>query len=317
VTVRRPLFQFKRTTAAEWTTKNPVLLVAEPGVETNTGQWKIGDGTTPWNDLPYATSPANNLAIGSVTTGAAGANASAEIVGENPDQELNLVLPRGATGPANSLTIGTVTTGAPGASATADITGAAPNQVLDLLLPKGDTGGVPTGTGSPEGVRTAPVGSMYVDTAATNGAIIWQKVSGSGNTGWAVVYGDTGRRQIDNGDLQSGFANYLTGATGHYKLNVRRVGNMVRFSGAINMTGPLTAENIWPIPVGYRPHPAVEYGSFMEFGGAPRMMMLSATSASLNAPYWSSKPANLTSGAIAFTYYTNDAWPTTLAGTAY
>lgn len=47
------------------------------------------------------------------------------------------------------------------------------------------------GTGSPEGNVSAPVGSIYTDTAATNGAIRWVKASGTGNTGWRNDYGDT------------------------------------------------------------------------------------------------------------------------------
>lgn len=53
-----------------------------------------------------------------------------------------------------------------------------------------------TGTGSPEGKIAAPVGSVYTDTAATNGAIRWIKTSGTGNTGWRVEHGDTGWRDI-------------------------------------------------------------------------------------------------------------------------
>ena len=53
-----------------------------------------------------------------------------------------------------------------------------------------------TGTGFPEGVIAAPVGTEYVDTAATNGAIKWIKATGTGNTGWVVTYGDTGWRNI-------------------------------------------------------------------------------------------------------------------------
>lgn len=40
--------------AANWTTNNPVLLTGELGIENNTGYFKIGDGATTWNDLPYA-----------------------------------------------------------------------------------------------------------------------------------------------------------------------------------------------------------------------------------------------------------------------
>src|SRR5699024_4001105 len=54
------------------------------------------------------------------------------------------------------------------------------------------------GTGSPEGKVSAPVGSIYTDTAATNGAIRWIKSSGTGNTGWLVECGNTGIRDISS-----------------------------------------------------------------------------------------------------------------------
>ena len=46
-------FRFRRGTPAEWTTKNPILLSGEAGLELTTGHYKIGDGITRWNDLPY------------------------------------------------------------------------------------------------------------------------------------------------------------------------------------------------------------------------------------------------------------------------
>ncbi|MFN6965222.1 MAG: hypothetical protein ACK4S4_15860 [Pyrinomonadaceae bacterium] len=46
-------FQLKRDTAADWAARNPKLLDGEPGVETDTGRMKIGDGETLWNDLAY------------------------------------------------------------------------------------------------------------------------------------------------------------------------------------------------------------------------------------------------------------------------
>lgn len=45
---------------------------------------------------------------------------------------------------------------------------------------------VKVGTGSPEGVVVAPVGRLYVDQSGPNG-VVWQKVSGTGNTGWRVL----------------------------------------------------------------------------------------------------------------------------------
>lgn len=45
--------RLKGGTAQTWILKNPVLAPREPGVETDTHKWKIGDGETPWNLLPY------------------------------------------------------------------------------------------------------------------------------------------------------------------------------------------------------------------------------------------------------------------------
>ena len=46
-------FQFRRGTSSEWATANTVLASGEMGLETNTSQIKIGDGTTHWNNLSY------------------------------------------------------------------------------------------------------------------------------------------------------------------------------------------------------------------------------------------------------------------------
>ena len=53
-------FQFRRGKASSWKKNNPVLAVAEPGYETDTGMVKYGDGITPWNDLPYFKGEAAN-----------------------------------------------------------------------------------------------------------------------------------------------------------------------------------------------------------------------------------------------------------------
>ena len=45
--------QFRRDLAATWTANNPTLAQGELGLETDTKQFKIGDGTTAWNSLTY------------------------------------------------------------------------------------------------------------------------------------------------------------------------------------------------------------------------------------------------------------------------
>lgn len=46
-------FRLRRARAATWASLNDVLLDGELGLERDTGRVKIGDGTTPWNSLPY------------------------------------------------------------------------------------------------------------------------------------------------------------------------------------------------------------------------------------------------------------------------
>lgn len=49
--------QFRRDTAANWTDANPLLSQGELGYETDTTKFKLGDGTSYWNDLGYAFIP--------------------------------------------------------------------------------------------------------------------------------------------------------------------------------------------------------------------------------------------------------------------
>ena len=45
--------QFKRGTAEALARVNPVLAAGEPCFTTDENRFKIGDGSTAWNDLPY------------------------------------------------------------------------------------------------------------------------------------------------------------------------------------------------------------------------------------------------------------------------
>ena len=47
------------------------------------------------------------------------------------------------------------------------------------------------GTGMPNGVVEAPIGTTYIDTAKTKGALKWIKTTDGGNKGWRVIHGDT------------------------------------------------------------------------------------------------------------------------------
>lgn len=74
------------------------------------------------------------------------------------------------------------------------------------------------GRGMPNGVVTAPVGTTYVDEAVTNGALKWIKKSGTGNTGWEVLIGDTGWKIIPS-----------VSKLGNSFVKIRRVNNVVSY----------------------------------------------------------------------------------------
>ena len=93
-------FQLRNDTASNWgaTGANPVLIVGEPGFESDTGKLKIGDGSSDWNSLPYldtagatgpqgATGPNGNVG----NTGATGPSGPTGNAGNT-----------GATGPAGT-----------------------------------------------------------------------------------------------------------------------------------------------------------------------------------------------------------------------
>lgn len=48
-------FMSKGDTKQNWSENNPILLTREVGYELDTNSYKIGDGVTHWNELPYAT----------------------------------------------------------------------------------------------------------------------------------------------------------------------------------------------------------------------------------------------------------------------
>lgn len=83
--------QFRRGTAAEWTSANPTLVAGELGYETDTTKFKIGDGSTAWTALGYggisqgdidnAVANVIDLAPGSLDT----LNELAASIGDDPD----------------------------------------------------------------------------------------------------------------------------------------------------------------------------------------------------------------------------------------
>lgn len=55
--------QLRRDTAAQWASKNPVLAAGEPGLATDTGALKFGNGVNAWNTLPAFTGSGGGLSL--------------------------------------------------------------------------------------------------------------------------------------------------------------------------------------------------------------------------------------------------------------
>lgn len=74
------------------------------------------------------------------------------------------------------------------------------------------------GQGMPNGKVSAPVGTTYVDTNVTNGALKWIKRTGTDNQGWEVLTGDTGWRSLN-----------IVSKLGNSYLKVRRKNDTVMY----------------------------------------------------------------------------------------
>lgn len=74
--------QWRRDTATNWTANNPVLAQGEPGFETDTGAYKIGDGSSTWSSLAYGTISGATDTIAALFTGQASDPSSAPSSGD-------------------------------------------------------------------------------------------------------------------------------------------------------------------------------------------------------------------------------------------
>jgi hypothetical protein len=158
------------------------------------------------------------------------------------------------------------------------------------------------GTGSPLGVVSANVGAIYVDTASTMGASTWQKMSGTGTSGWVVTVGATGRRNI--GALVNTANGYSNGIT-----RLIRSGNevtlyIINLSRASAGSGALLALTL---PAGFRPTDN-EY-----FLGKNLSVSAEHYVNAVAGDVWLSNPP--TSVFLTLNWTTPDPWPTVLPGT--
>lgn len=174
-----------------------------------------------------------------------------------------------------------------------------------------------SGVGFP--TMAAPVGTRYIDTAATNGAVEWIKASGTGATGWQVSYGDTGWREITS-LIDERWDNTLINSTRFAR--IRRVGDLVHVSVALRRVGLLGGGRgdansgfVLAFPAGMNPFVGGGYSAYpMEVAGQP--IVRSPPSAANLSLYGATGP--WADGDIArtqFAFTTTQAWPAVLPGT--
>lgn len=183
------------------------------------------------------------------------------------------------------------------------------------------------GTGMPNGRVNAPVGTTYVDTAVTNGALKWIKRSGTGNQGWEVLTGDTGWRTLP-----------IVSKLGSSYLKVRRKNDtvtyqfgglawgwfgIVRRGGAGYQLQPSDRERncfilgLGGIPYGFRSEASLIGGIYNDKGTPYGTWYLGGQGDSnmLRFQFTDPVPTDRDIGDIrvsSISYLTSDPWPTTL-----
>ena len=213
-----------------------------------------------------------------------------------------------------------------------------PNQTLSinnniLSISGGNSVTLPTnqyeihGTGMPNGVLTAEIGTTYIDKNKTNGALKWIKTTDGGNTGWEVLIGDTGWRTLNS-----------VSRAGNSFIKIRRVNNLVTYQfGGLqwgwfgvgkrngpgfvkhNSSGDKGAKVLYPggIPEGFRSETSLVGGTYDDKGRPYGIWYLGGVNDSnfIQFTFNDPIPTDRDIGDIrvsAISYLTNEPWPVQL-----
>lgn len=183
------------------------------------------------------------------------------------------------------------------------------------------------GSGMPNGVVEAEIGTTYVDKNKTNGALKWIKTTDGGNQGWEVLIGDTGWRTLNS-----------VSRAGNSFIKIRRVNNLVTYQfGGLqwgwfgvgkrngpgfarhNSSGDRGAKVLGPggIPLGFRSETSLIGGTYDDKGRPYGIWYLGGVNDSnfIQFTFNDPIPTDRDIGDIrvsAISYLTNEPWPTQL-----
>jgi len=190
--------QIRRDTATNWTTSNPILASGEIGINLDTYQYKIGNGTQGWNLLPYAG------IVG--PTGSAGASIASGTGSTGPVGFRGITGSTGPTGIGAQGHTGPTRTGNTGMTGATGIGVTGPTGSIGSIGPTGVTGNTGigfTGSTGPTGIGfTGPTGSSSSITGPTG-------ISGTGSTGPTGLTGSTIRNGYITANIVTTASNYL------------------------------------------------------------------------------------------------------------
>lgn len=187
------------------------------------------------------------------------------------------------------------------------------------------------GTGMPNGVVEAEIGTTYVDKNITNGALKWIKTTTGGDTGWEVITGDTGWRELNS------LSKLIVGGL-ISTIQIRRVNNLVTYNfrglerecfgiirrGGIGHVGHESSGErgakvlgVEGIPLGFRSEASLVGGTYDDKGRPYGVWYLGGVYDSnyIHFTFNDPIPEDRDIGDIrvsTISYFTNDPWPTTL-----
>jgi hypothetical protein len=211
-----PRILLRRSTAANWTTTNPVLGDGEPAIEHDTGRMKIGDGVTTWLALAYTGGGGGPIASTDIT--------DATTVGKAVLTAADAPTARSALGAASATSLATVAT----SGAYSDLTGKP-----TIPATAADVGAVPT-------TRTVAGHALSADVTITASDVGAATAAQGAKADTAVQPAGLTKAAVGLGSVDN-TADATKAVLSASKLTTARTINGVSFDGTANITVALSA----------------------------------------------------------------------------